>query len=102
MKTVALLLMLCSPAWASVRFVTGDSYDARYSHDRTYGVWLDASRPMNDTGEPIIVYVHGGAWSGGSQFRHATGLCRGNEVDSLPCRAAEEGYAVYVVDYRLT
>jgi acetyl esterase/lipase len=51
---------------------------------------LDLYRPTNETIPRLIVWVHGGAWRGGSR-------------NSMPLTALlEHGYSVASVDYRLT
>ncbi len=51
---------------------------------------LDLYLPLESAQSPLIVYVHGGAWRGGSR-------------DSMPLTGLlDEGYAIASVDYRLT
>jgi len=51
---------------------------------------LDLYLPIDLAQPPLIVYVHGGAWRGGSK-------------DSMPLTGLlDEGYAIASVDYRLT
>ena len=62
-----------------------------YGHAAGKSLLLDLYLPKDGEGPlPLIVWVHGGAWSGG---------------DKSPCRAAwlvERGYAVASVNYRLS
>ena len=51
---------------------------------------LDLYRPANNDKSPLIVWVHGGAWRGGSRT-------------SMPLKAfVAKGYAIASVDYRLS
>lgn len=53
---------------------------------------LDLFAPMHTQGEPIVVFVHGGAWQGGGR----------GEYDKICLELQKLGIAAATVDYRLS
>ncbi len=66
--------------------------DLSYLQDSNPAHTLDLYLPDGKTGEPLIMFVHGGAWISGDKS-----LCTG-----LGKRFARAGYAVAVPNYRLS
>jgi len=64
--------------------------DIEYASVDDHRLLLDLYLPEKVAGAPLLVWVHGGAWRGGSKSR-------------MPLEAlAEEGWVIASVDYRLT
>ncbi len=64
--------------------------DIEYARVGELALKLDLHRPNRDTTQPLIVWVHGGAWRSGSK-------------ESMPLGPlVEAGYPVASVDYRLS
>jgi len=64
--------------------------DIEYARVGEQSLKLDLHLPHGKPREPLIVWVHGGAWRSGSK-------------SSVPIgKLAEEGYAIASVDYRLS
>ena len=64
--------------------------DVEYASVDNHRLLLDLYIPKEVEGAPLLVWVHGGAWRGGSKSR-------------MPLKAlAEEGWVIASVDYRLT
>jgi acetyl esterase/lipase len=64
--------------------------DIEYAHVGDTPLKLDLYVPTNAKSPPLVVWVHGGAWKGGSK----------NNPSVLPL--TDRGYAVASVDYRLS
>ncbi len=64
--------------------------DVEYASVDDHRLLLDLYLPEKVEGAPLLVWVHGGAWRGGSKSRMPLGTL------------AEEGWAIASVDYRLT
>jgi acetyl esterase/lipase len=65
--------------------------DIEYARAGEHSLKLDLYLPSSDTKAfPLIVWVHGGAWRGGSK----------SEMPLLPL--VEEGFAIASIDYRLS
>ncbi len=64
--------------------------DVEYASVDNHRLLLDLYLPERAEGAPLLVWVHGGAWRGGSKSRMPLGTL------------AEEGWAIASVDYRLT
>ena len=89
----AFLLIACAPAppapaVADTAPQTATGMNIHYGKDPQQTLDL---YPVKAKG-PLIVFVHGGAWQGGS--RH--------EYDAVAARLQQEGVAVATVDYRLS
>ena len=66
------------------------SRNIEYGRVEGHVLKLDLYLPQENTTPPLIVWVHGGAWRGGSK-------------DGMPLKSmVERGWAVASVDYRLT
>ena len=64
--------------------------DVEYANVDGHRLLLDLHLPERVEGAPLLIWVHGGAWRGGSKSR-------------MPLnRLVEEGWAIASVDYRLT
>lgn len=93
-KLFFLLLMVCAPALAQVRYQT--KTDIRYYADAVYKnnayaserCILDVYYPANVNGFATIVWFHGGGLTGGSKF--------------IPEDLKNKGFAVIAVGYRLS
>ena len=88
LSSVALLL------WSSVSGIAADSgeviRDVEYARVGELALKLDLHLPHGKPREPLIVWVHGGAWRSGS-------------TSSVPlAKPVEEAYAIASVDYRLS
>src|SRR5438552_3931368 len=64
--------------------------DLEYARAGDISLKLDLYIPENVKSPPVVVWVHGGAWRGGSK----------NNPSILPL--TEKGFAVASVDYRLS
>ncbi len=64
--------------------------DVEYARVDDHRLLLDLYLPEKVVGAPLLVWVHGGAWRGGSKSRMPLGTL------------AEEGWVIASVDYRLT
>jgi acetyl esterase/lipase len=64
--------------------------DIEYARVGDHSLTLDLYRPAASVTSPLIIWVHGGAWRGGSKKDMPLG------------RLVAEGYAVASADYRLT
>lgn len=64
--------------------------NVQYARVGTHQLLLDLYLPKQTANPPLIVWVHGGAWRGGSK-------------DNMPLTyLVEQGYAIASVDYRLS
>jgi len=65
--------------------------DVEYARPSGHPLCLDFYQPKSSTGaDPLIIWVHGGAWRSGSR-------------DRVPIRPlTEQGFAIASVDYRLS
>jgi acetyl esterase/lipase len=94
MSTTRSLLILA--LWAVVTGFGNAADEVRVSKDVEYGrvgdvsLKLDLYVPSNVKAPPVVVWVHGGAWRGGSKSNPSV----------LPL--TERGFAVASVDYRLS
>ena len=95
---LAVLLLGCASASASDEDppVAATPDPPGVARDLAYGKEpmqaLDLFVPDDVKGEPLVAFVHGGAWQGGS--RH--------EYDEVALRFQKTGLAVATVDYRLS
>src|SRR6476660_2441404 len=64
--------------------------DVEYARAGDISLKLDLYVPANVKSPPVVVWIHGGAWRGGSK----------NNPSVLPL--TEKGYAVASVEYRLS
>lgn len=93
-RLLFLLLLVCAPALAQVRYQT--KTDVRYYPDAVYKndayaserCVLDVYYPTNVNGFATIVWFHGGGLTGGSKF--------------IPEDLKDKGFAVIAVGYRLS
>ncbi|PHN04153.1 alpha/beta hydrolase [Flavilitoribacter nigricans] len=98
---VALTILCCglvrmeAQRYASDVFVSVDKQTYTYATVDGEALYLDLYRPLGDTerNKPVILYVHGGGFSGGS--RDGAGLVTFAED------FAKKGYAVASISYRL-
>lgn len=65
------------------------SYDDRFGRSTTMDVYLP---PTEGVGRPGVLFVHGGAWEGGSRA----------EMEGAAIRLAQAGYVTASIDYRLS
>ncbi|HYR58898.1 MAG TPA: alpha/beta hydrolase, partial [Chthoniobacteraceae bacterium] len=81
---------MCAALCAAHAFGAGEvSRDVEFAKIGDLSLKLDVYRPEKAR-PPLIVYVHGGAWRGGSKKEMPLGAL------------VKEGYAVASVDYRLS
>src|SRR5438876_10576574 len=92
MKTMILFLAICQIPIAVVSAVDDvkTMRDIEYARVGDISLRLDLYVPANAKSPPLVVWVHGGAWKGGSKSNPSV----------LPL--TERGYAVASVDYRLS
>jgi uncharacterized protein (TIGR03437 family) len=91
---------------ADISIVDG-TYDGINPAARIFRVYYDSSHSVSDPTMPIVVFIHGGAWAGGSLGAGlgrpdaiAPGIC--SDTLTALCDLASRGYAVYSIDYTLT
>jgi acetyl esterase/lipase len=94
--TRSLFLLVLFPMtvfWAQAQegeSVTRVVRDVEYASVEGHRLLLDLYLPEGEEGAPLLVWVHGGAWRGGSKSRMPLNVL------------VEEGWAIASVDYRLT
>jgi acetyl esterase/lipase len=76
---------------AKVKLPDGVSVDRDVAYGPHERNKLDVYRPKADKPLPLVIWVHGGAWLGGSK-----------EGNNPALRLLEKGYAVAAVNYRLS
>lgn len=62
---------------------------------------LDVARPKASGIFPTIIFIHGGAWSGGSRLDYETELDHDEKYNLLKA-SAKRGFVAVTIDYRLT
>ncbi|MBE7640941.1 carboxylesterase family protein [Salegentibacter sp. BLCTC] len=98
---ISALLLLSFSVSAQERFIN-DSFELKTKETRTYAIKnseelkLDIYQPEKDTMQqrPVIIFMHGGGFSGGSRTNPA-------EVKFAE-NAAKKGYVAVQISYRLT
>ena len=105
---IPLLVVLASGLNAATITIVDGTYDSFIRPGtRVFRVYFDSSHRINDPTMPIVVFIHGGGWAGGSYGSPlgqpgtlAPGICTNNST--ALCDLASRGYAVYSIDYTLT
>ena len=93
LSLLALVLAACSPVGAlnTVTLLGG----LRVASDLRYGdaprQTLDVYAPPTAKGAPVVVFIHGGSWTGGSK----------DEYKFVGASLARAGYVTLVISYRL-
>jgi len=90
MKKLLILPCLVLLSAVAVNGASQKLVDIEYAKAGDISLKLDLYLPAEPSGSTLIVWVHGGAWRGGSK----------NKPSILPM--LDKGYAVASVDYRLT
>jgi hypothetical protein len=93
------LLIGALPAISEVTVTDGLRYSSR-NPARVFRMFYPKGT-QNSAALPIIVYIHGGAWSGGGRNdSHVTPLvCKTD--DTIGCWLGDHGYVVFAIDYTL-
>ncbi len=89
MKRLLLSLLLCSgPVWAAELSVIRDLPYAEPAHERQV---LDVYAPAGAKDLPVVYWIHGGGWQGGSK----------DDLKAKPAFFAAKGFVVVAINHRL-
>lgn len=87
--TVLLSIMIQTTALAQPATMEIEK-DITYAHTGTRALKLDLYHPSQSGDQPLIVWIHGGAW-------------RAGDKSSMPLKSlVEDGFQIASIDYRLT
>lgn len=88
MKILVALFALCS--WSAGKPDTKEILDIPFAQESGTELKLDLFLPVGVEKPPLVVFIHGGGWTGGSRKKCPVGWL------------VQEGYAVASIDYRLS
>lgn len=87
MKSILLILLLASPAFAAEKVQRDIPYAASKNEKQT----LDLFAPATGKNHPVIFWIHGGGWQHGDK----------TDVQVKPQALVEKGYVFVTANYRL-
>jgi dienelactone hydrolase len=96
---LALLLLATRPLLSQVT-VTNGTYSGINSSVRAFRLFYPTGTPVTAK-LPIVVYIHGGGWSGGGNDSPTITPSSCNSDQTIACWLADHGYIVLAIDYTL-